>query len=270
MHGTVGRWLTVLLVLASAATAAADPIRIYDNRYVQARFDISDESYNEVAREGEALYAAAPWSSSGRDRASGLATLNSGILDPRHLAGMGSTEARMVTPEFSASKSSHAVSVFAVTIELDSPHTFSFRGIFDSSGTSSHSGRSEGVWGAHVSPTYGGPYVFLHSFPTTPGIDSGPHRVVIAETGLLTPGLWSFLVGAAADVIYETGSARAGFDFSFDLAPAASPVPEPGSIALLGSGLLILVRRARGSRAGRTRSAEAPASSGNDRSTLRR
>ena len=74
-------------------------------------------------------------------------------------------------------------------------------------------------------------------------------------TGTLAPGVYYFFVDAFAEAATQLnrgsqGVGHAGFDFTLDLSPSGSagtpsPVPEPTSLLLLGTGVLAIVRRLR-------------------------
>lgn len=66
-------------------------------------------------------------------------------------------------------------------------------------------------------------------------------------TGSLDPGRYELLVRSDALVsgpFWTTAAASSSFDFTYDM----SPVPEPGSLMLVGSGVLALAARARRTR----------------------
>ena len=243
------RWaaIAVAMVLASAAAASADPITIIqDLRFTSAvadpgvRFDADRRV--DIGQPNDTMRSAAT-AVAGMDAGASTATLSSSYADPMRWFGGGSANVSFTTPD---KGDYNATSAFRVRFDVNSPVNYNFNESFTiSSSLVPPTGQTIFV-SANASTQLIRPaglgLLFDFSIPTAFGRNSdGGNR---AFTGLLSPGVYLLLVGAAADGFSSggpvTGAANAGFAFTFDLTPAdssPSPTPEPASLLLLGTGI---------------------------------
>jgi len=160
---------------------------------------------------------------------SGTAKLISSISDLHHLTGTGVAALESVgTANFFAAASS----AFVVGFTIDAPHNYSFRGSWNGSGDKMGTARLTLVEpGALVGDR------FFNHLVNGPGVFESSRR--------LPSGTYSFevttnVVGSSFSPAMRLGTS---FDFAFDL--QAAPTPEPASIFLLGSGLVVVAGRIR-------------------------
>jgi hypothetical protein len=242
--------LLCLVTVSSVAwprTVAADPIRIVlDGRQVVAVSLVRDDTGldrqdRQELRGGES--ASTDVMSPQGHSASAVATLVSDVSDPRHMSGVGAGIAIATVPSTNQIGLSQNLSLpqFNLAFFLDAPHAFDFDGIF--TGTDSLDDPqtfSSRTWTAALFATSSGSStVFRKGRPLSTGTDR------VREQGLLQPGEYQILVEQALlEEIHEPGSTmglQGEFAFRFDLTPSPLVTPEPGSMALLGSGLLGLL-----------------------------
>jgi PEP-CTERM motif len=170
----------------------------------------------------------------------GTATLASALSNDSHrLTGSGATTATAQSPVAGDGTNAGASGFVSLLWEfrLDETHQFDFDGSFAASAVHFGSSNAGASWNMSLSGTpNGGPHATFFSH-------SGSAAEGTAERGLLTPGLYTFEFssgsGSVADV--GNGSGATNFAFTLDLSQAATPTPEPGTVLLLGSGLLTLV-----------------------------
>jgi PEP-CTERM motif len=230
------RYVLVLLLTVSSAAwpavAAADPFRI--------TFDARETSANVLVVVGRELtnvqhaqfasdeLAASTNVTRGDVSGTAAATLSTRVTD-HSISGAGTMSASAtVLPSTDIFRSSQAFANSEVILgfALDRPHRFDFTGLFDATSGVSSNADLRGAFD-------------LVAFQTPP-MSSGQPR----EQGLLPAGVWALRVfqmttiGAAG--LSGAASEQGHFSFTFDLTDA-TPVPEPTSVLLLGSGLLGLI-----------------------------
>jgi hypothetical protein len=240
-----------VVALMVASPALADGITILSNQT-----GIAGNAYAaENGIEDEASDSNTPGGSNsfhlmaqvGGTTAEGSAAVASDLSDPLRLSATGSTSVSYTTEI--GEGSGNVASGFAVLFELDRPHGFVFDGDFETSG---------GAVGTHERADWSQWHVYL--FGDGPG-GSFSREVLAARRndsmrfvrdGLLPAGLYSFTVGGwsvGGNFVPgpASGDVFSNFAFSLDLG-APAPVPEPGSLLLMGTGLgaLVAARRLRG------------------------
>lgn len=229
-------WLIVCAV-AWPVTALADPIIVLQQRAATGTVNAGAGPVTSEQQNSD-LVTATQAQSTGTTSGVVQAILASSIANPAHLFGTGSVTATMTTttPTFGfASGGSH----FTIGFQLDSPHTFDFTGLFSSSGAMRVGGIGpQAFWEASLND---GTTNFMFAFGSGSAPSRPPDVTPLVAAGLLTPGTWYFVANARASATAAPGTsgvASGAFSFTFDLAPAADPIPEPGSMMLLGTGLL--------------------------------
>jgi len=240
MEISFGKWAPVLLLLTLPATAAADPIRISDDR----RLTLADVRLNydgpqHFDERGDVLHAGVTHSS-GLSSGTTIASLTTQNWNPRHLSATGRAESTLRLAEGTTGLTDGR-SLFDVILEVDTPHVFSFSAHFDAFAEECCAFEpypSSGGWVALLVPH--GP---LFPLPQNTFLHIGRDRGDVFETGLLAAGMWRLTVAAETQLQFVSGKSRggaAGSACSFDFQADPAPVPEPGSMTLLGTGLLAL------------------------------
>jgi PEP-CTERM motif len=227
--------LLCLLTLSSAAwpsVAGADPIRItLDRREAQSNVLVGVGPDFREARDRKLAANDLATSASvlvGDVSGTAAATLSSSWTD-HQISGLGSiSTTATLPPSIDAFRFSvtDATSEVILVFELDAPHLFAFNGLFTAtSGVASH---------ADLMAPFD--QIVFH----TPPMSSGQVR----ESGLLSAGRWVLEMGQRARLNEEglgsAASEHGQFSFALDFSDQ-SPVPEPTSIVLLGSGLVGLL-----------------------------
>jgi len=230
-----------LLVCFLPALAAADPITISLLRDVHAEAIIAvkgvDVEPTDDQQNADILSANAQ-AALGLNSASGAASMSSTTSrDSRRLSGVGSASgtATSVANQGDGTNSSGGGEVLIIwEFLLDQPHTFIFSGTL-----------------ASVTQPFAGAGL---TASLQSGLDVGTGQVElfsttrqtsgnVGESGNLAPGPYQFRLnaGAGTESIFDGSSAAsAAFRFTFDVIPQHAPVPEPGSLTLLATGVLTL------------------------------
>lgn len=236
MHIRLKEWLAgSLLVALSSSVATADPITlIRDQRFVSARAlafrppGVVAASSREQQVGGDQLTASA-LAVFGETTASAASQLLSDLSADLHgLSGTGRTSSVSVGPL----GDSAASAIFDLSFELDARHAYDFEAAFEALGA--------GSWQTHLRQSPGEPdQSLLFSFIS----NTGP-QLQVRRRGSLDPGRYLLTVrsDAAGNTIFGgRPSGESTFTFAFDM----TPVPEPGSLLLVGSGALGLLARVR-------------------------
>lgn len=234
--GVVGTRIApaVLLLGIGASIASADPISLVRyERYVSAWALVYGPSglvavYDEDRQLNGADRASAEASYAATTARSAARLVDTIAADLHHLSGSGVTSAVTDGPEGRASASA----ILSFWFDLDEVHAFDFAADFSKSGF--------GSWQTHLirSPDVLGGQILRFSAISNTGADQQ-----LLFRGALDPGRYAFYIrGDASDSgIHPLTMGAGAFDFTFDM----SPVPEPGSLLLLGTGALGLVARVR-------------------------
>jgi hypothetical protein len=237
---------TITAVTLTAASAAfADPIRIIQNGSGVAGLSYALENgVEDFASDPDAVGGPNSFrliTRVGSTSTDAAAALVSDFSDPSRLSATGSTSVSYAT-ELGQGEG-HVASYSFVFFELDRPQQFLFDGDLQTSGdafsTPEQLHRSDWEVSLFAMGSTG-------NITTPILVERGTDSTRLVREGVLTAGIYRFLVqgtsfGASFFPGRASGNVHSNFAFSLDLNDAPAPVPEPGSVLLLGTGLAALV-----------------------------
>jgi PEP-CTERM motif-containing protein len=228
------RFFPAIFLITAVVPASADPVTLVSaTRFVQATAAAACcglTNIHQTDLDSLALTAVPPLEPN--PSAVGSATQTSRIMEAERLFfGQGSVSGQVTTPGGEGTSQSF----YRVTLDLSQPQNYVFIGVFNS--TRLNEGDSTS-WMASLRD---------HNAPSTPIFDlRETDSVDRFLPGTLQPGRYDFLVSAAAISTLPGGNARGTGDFRLELSDVPlSPVPEPASLLLLGSGAGLLFARRR-------------------------
>jgi hypothetical protein len=223
-----------MLLWGVPCSAVGDPLTIRLDRFVSAGASIAilgADVEDEIEQSDADVLFRTLTVSSGPNTATGAQSLSSiASSDSRQFSGSGRTSAIAESPFAGDGTNAGAGGLASVTwnFRLDQPYLFDF-----DTALSPSSDDVRVFFRTSLATIQGSLFesVFSHESQDSRG-------EAIVEHGRLDPGLYSFFLQSSAGVFTFQGTkaGRLDFDFSLDLTPA-SPVPEPGTISLLGAGL---------------------------------
>jgi hypothetical protein len=239
MRISLGCAAVFMLLLGAPRSAVADPITIRLDRFISVSADVAtvgDEVESEVVQSDADVLFRTTTVSLGPNSATGTGSLTSSLSNDSQLfSGTGHFNG---TAEISLSgnrTNAGAASQVIVTWEfrLDQPHSFNFDSRLITS--------SDDI---RVSYRIGLLEVRSASLFDTVFSDEnlGIREATLGHHGRLDSGfyLFSFLTSTGLFVSQGMESGSMDFDLNLGLSPAA-PTPEPGTMGLVGCGLLAVV-----------------------------
>ena len=234
MRFAVGCVAVSMLLLGVPRSAGADPLTIRLDRYVSVGAAVAilgADVERENQQSGADTLFSTVTATSGPNSATGTQSLSSTLSsDSRQFSASGRTSAIAESPFSGDGTNAGAGGDTYVTwdFRLDQPYLFDF----DTALTPSADDVSV-IFRTSLSAMHGSRFdsIFSHE-----SVNAGGGT--ITDHGRLEAGLYSFFFQTSAGVFTFEGS-KAGtinLNFKLDLTPA-SPVPEPGTMSLLGAGL---------------------------------
>jgi hypothetical protein len=227
------RFFPAIFLITAVVPAAADPVTLVSaTRFVQATASgtcCGMTNIHQIDLDSMALTAVPPLEPN--PSAVGSATQASRIMEAERLFhGQGSVSGEVTAPGGQGTGQSY----YRLTLDLSQPQNYVFIGVFNSTRLNEGDTTS---WIASLTDN-NAPNTPIFAFRETDSIDR-------YQPGTLQPGRYDFLISAAAISTLPGGNASATEDFRLEFSDVPSPVPEPASLLLLGSGVGLLFARRR-------------------------
>jgi hypothetical protein len=153
-------------------------------------------------------------------------------------SGIGTTTTSSTNTNIAAVfAGAHAQVQYFTSFDVNQPQQFDFSGAFNTAAPPTNANRSS--WEAELFLFPNGPN------PAAVFDQSAAISQLLSFSGILPAGRYGFAVSSVSDT--SNGVAETGADFRFTMAfrdvGAPAPTPEPMTVLLLGSGLVVVARK---------------------------